>query len=144
MVNFGIIAETVGGFGVPHQISHLGLVTRSDVAQRRSDKLCTTFGRLSWYNTCTVSGKKWNHSIFASNFAKYWHIFNILSPTNRLSSKFLAKLLNIPPNLKRIATLPCEIVVFKNRNDQELCEKQLSCKTQPFKASAVKYLPSNV
>jgi len=26
--------------------------------------------------------KKWNHSIFASNFAKCWPIFEILSPTD--------------------------------------------------------------
>jgi len=44
--------------------------------------------------------------------------------TDRLSSKLLVtRLLNIQPDLKRVATLPCEIVVFKNRNDPELCEE---------------------
>jgi len=31
--------------------------------------------------------------------------------------------LYIPPHLKRVATLLSEIVVFKNRNDPELCEE---------------------
>ena len=31
--------------------------------------------------TATVSGKKWNHSVFVSNFAKCWSILKILSPT---------------------------------------------------------------
>ena len=44
--------------------------------------------------------------------------------TDRLSSKFLlTKLLNIPSHLKRVDTLPCEIVVFENRNDPKLCEE---------------------
>ena len=44
--------------------------------------------------------------------------------TNRLSSKFLlTKKVNISPHLKRVVTLPSEIVVFKNRNDPELCEE---------------------
>ena len=43
--------------------------------------------------------------------------------TNRLSSTFLVRwLLNIQPDLKRVATLPCEIVVFKNRRAPELTE----------------------
>jgi len=44
--------------------------------------------------------------------------------TDGLSGKFLVtKWLNIPPHLKRVATLPYEIIVFKNRNDPELCEE---------------------
>jgi len=43
--------------------------------------------------------------------------------TDRLSSKFLAKRkLNIPPHLKRVATLPREMFVLKNRNDPEPSE----------------------
>jgi len=43
--------------------------------------------------------------------------------TGRVSSKFLAEQqLNIPPDLKRIATLPCEILVLKNRHDPKLSE----------------------
>jgi len=30
----------------------------------------------------TLSGKKWNHSIFAYNFAKCWPIFKNLSPAD--------------------------------------------------------------
>jgi len=47
--------------------------------------------------------------------------------TSRLSSKIsgnkVIKYSASPPQLKRIATLPCEIVVFKKCNDPELCEE---------------------
>jgi len=43
--------------------------------------------------------------------------------TNRLSGKFATNsYLNIPPHLKCVATLPCEISMFKNRHAQELIE----------------------
>jgi len=43
--------------------------------------------------------------------------------TDRLGDKFATKAyLNIPTNLKRVATLPCEISMFKNRNAQEIIE----------------------
>ena len=43
--------------------------------------------------------------------------------TSRLSSKFLTKQwLNILPYLKRVATLPCEMFMLKNRNDPQLNE----------------------
>jgi len=41
--------------------------------------------------------------------------------SGRLSSKFLPKQqLKIPPYLKRVASLPCEIFVLKNRHELEL------------------------
>jgi len=43
--------------------------------------------------------------------------------TDELSDKFARKsYLNITPHLKYVATLPCEISVFKNRNTQEVIE----------------------
>jgi len=60
--------------------------------------------------------------------------------TDRLSSKFLVtRLLNIQPHLKCVATLPCEIAVFKNRNDQELCEENCHARL-----SHSKHLPKNI
>ena len=32
------------------------------------------------------------------------------------------RVINIPPHLKRVATLPCEICMLKNRNAQEVIE----------------------
>jgi len=66
------------------RVSRLGFVTAgcSDVAQRKWTKLYTMFGRLlDWYTiyrTYTVSGKN-GTTIFASDFAKCWPIFKILS-----------------------------------------------------------------
>jgi len=43
--------------------------------------------------------------------------------TERLSSNVSAKqYLNIPPRLKRVASLPCEMFVLENRNDPEPSE----------------------
>jgi len=43
--------------------------------------------------------------------------------TGRLSGKFATNLhLNIPPHLIYVATLPCEISMFKNRHAQEVIE----------------------
>jgi len=55
-----------------------------------------------------------------------------ISFTGRLSCKFpVEQLLNSPPRLKRVATVPCEMVALKNRNDSELSEAnrhvRLSC-----------------
>ena len=62
------------------------------------------------------------------------------SSTGRLSCKFfVTRLLNIQPHLKRVATLPCEIVVFKNRNDPELCEENCHARL-----SQSKHLPKNI
>jgi len=45
--------------------------------------------------------------------AVFQHFF-----TDRLSGKFLAnQKLNIPPHLKYITTVPCEMFMVKNRND---------------------------
>ena len=43
--------------------------------------------------------------------------------TGRLNGKFATNAyLNIPPHLKYVATLPCEISMFKNRNAQKVTE----------------------
>jgi len=43
--------------------------------------------------------------------------------TDRLSGKFATNsYLNIPPHPKCVATLPCEISMFKNRHTQEVIE----------------------
>ena len=60
--------------------------------------------------------------------------------TDRLSSKFLVtRLLNIQPHIKCVTTLPCEIVVFKNRNDPELCKENCHARL-----SHSKHLPKNI
>ena len=63
MVNFGqLMAEMVGKFGIeaPQQISKgfaSWLRYCTDVAQLRSTKLCTMFGRIiDWYAMYTISG----------------------------------------------------------------------------------------
>ena len=44
--------------------------------------------------------------------------------TARLTGKFATNsYLNIPPHLKRVATLPCEISMFKNRNAQVILKQ---------------------
>ena len=55
------------------------------------------------------------------------------SVTDRLSSKVLIT----KSHIKRVATLPCEIVVFKNRNDPELCEEN-------WELSHSKHMPKNI
>ena len=64
--------------------------------------------------------------------------------TGRLSGKFATNTytyLNIPPHINYVATLPCEISMFK----KSLCSRskwsKLPCKTQPLKN--VKYLLFN-
>jgi len=43
--------------------------------------------------------------------------------TDRFSGKFATKsYTNIPPHLKYVATLPCEISMFKNRHAQQVIE----------------------
>jgi len=41
--------------------------------------------------------------------------------------------LNIPPHLKRVATLPCEISMLKNRNAQEVIEANCHVRLHPLK-----------
>jgi len=55
--------------------------------------------------------------------------------TDRLTSKFATKSsLTIPPHLKCVTTLPCELSVLKNSHAQDLSLwSKLSCKTQPLK-----------
>jgi len=58
--------------------------------------------------------KKWDHYFclwLCQMLANFQNSF-----TGRLSSKFLAMLLwNIPPHLKRVATLPCEILMSEKQ-----------------------------
>jgi len=54
--------------------------------------------------------------------------------TARLTGKFATKsCLNIPPHLKRVATLPCEILCSKNRNAQEVIEANCHVRLRPLK-----------
>jgi len=46
--------------------------------------------------------------------------FKILSPTGLAVNFWQNNCLNIPPRLIRVATLPCEMLALKNRNDPEL------------------------
>ena len=60
----------------------------------------------------TVSQKP-RHLTLAHNFTKYWPIFKIFF-TVRLNRKCVTNsCTNTPPHPKRVATLPCEISVFK-------------------------------
>jgi len=50
-------------------------------------------------------------------------IFKILLPADlAVNFRQTAIIKNIPPHLKRVATLPCEIFVLKNRHVPELSE----------------------
>jgi len=49
--------------------------------------------------------------------------------TDRLSGKFAQIFFKIPPHLKYVATLPCKISMFKNRNAQEVIEANFHSKT---------------
>ena len=53
----------------------------------------------------------------------------------RLTGKFATNsYLNIPPHLKCVATLPCEISMFKkNRNAQEVIEANCHVRLRPLK-----------
>jgi len=64
--------------------------------------------------------------------------------TGRLTGKFATKsYLNIPPHLKRVTTLPCEISMFKNRNAQEVIEANCHVKLRPLKKPS-KYVSSKI
>ena len=59
-------------------------------------------------------------------------------------SKFVIKLyLNIPPHLKRIATLPCEISMFTNRHVQEVIEANCCVRLSEPK-TVFKYLSGKI
>jgi len=59
----------------------------------------------------TVSQKNADHQVCHS-FIKYWLIFKILSPSHSRKPVIKASL-KIPPHLKHVATLPCEICFRK-------------------------------
>jgi len=59
--------------------------------------------------------------------------------TDRFTSKFATKSsLPIPPHLKHVATLPCEISVFKKLQFPRPKRSMLSCKSQPLKKQLLK------
>ena len=79
-------------------------------------KLTEEDSQWQWFCDSTPWVKKTRHLTLAYNFTKYWPIFTN-SFTVRLSRKFVTKsYTNTPPHPKRVATLPCEISVFKNRH----------------------------
>ena len=56
-------------------------------------------------------------------FAKYSQIFEFFSSID-ITSKFVIKsLINFPPHLKYVTTLPCEISVLKTLHAQGLCAR---------------------
>ena len=68
--------------------------------------------------------------------------------TGRLSGKFVTNShLNIPPHLTYVATLPCEISMFKNRHVLEVieanCHVRLSHSKTVLKYLSGKYLLFN-
>ena len=61
--------------------------------------------------------------------------------TSRLTSKFATNsYLNIPPYLKRVATLPGEISMFKKSQFLRSNWSKLPCKTSPTQKTVLKYL----
>jgi len=54
--------------------------------------------------------------------------------TGRLTGKFATKsYLNIPPRLKHVATLTCEISMFKKSQAQEVIEANCHARLRPLK-----------
>jgi len=66
--------------------------------------------------------------------------------TGRLTGTFATNsYLNIPPHLKRVATLLCEICMFKtNRNSQEVIEANCHVRLRPLKKTVLKYLSGKI
>ena len=54
--------------------------------------------------------------------------------TDRLNGKFATKsYFNIPPRLKHVATLPCEISMFKKSQAEEVFEANCHARLRPLK-----------
>ena len=65
--------------------------------------------------------------------------------TGRLTSKFATNsYLNIPPHLKRVATLPCKISMFKKSQCSRSNLSKLPCKTSPTQKTVLKYLSGKI
>ena len=61
--------------------------------------------------------------------------------TGRLTGKFATNsYLTIPPHLKSVATLPCEISMFKKLQFLRSNWSKLPCKTSPTQKTVLKYL----
>ena len=66
------------------------------------------------------------------------------SLTGRLTGKFATNsYLNIPPHLKRVAALPCEISMLKNRNAPEVIEANCYVRLRLLK-KLLKYLSGKI
>ena len=60
---------------------------------------------------------------------------------DRLSGKFKTNShLNIPPHLKCVATLPCEISMFKQRHAQEVNESNCRVRLKYLSGKKIRYL----
>ena len=52
--------------------------------------------------------------------------------------------LNIPPRLKRVATLPCKISMFKKSQCSRSNLRKLPCKTSPTQKTVLEYLSGKI
>ena len=65
--------------------------------------------------------------------------------TGRLTGKFAANsYLNIPPHLKGVATLPCEISMFKKSQCSRSKSSKLPCETSPTQKTVLKKLSGKI
>ena len=65
--------------------------------------------------------------------------------TGRLTGKFATNsYLNIPPHLKRVATLPCKISIFKKSQWSRSNLSKLPCKPAPTQKTVLKYLSGKI
>jgi len=85
----------------------------------------------------TVFQKKTRHQTLAHNFQMLTDFQN--SFTGRLTGKFATNsYLNIPPHVKRVATLPCELSMFKKSQCSRSNWSKLPCKTSPTQKNCFK------
>ena len=65
--------------------------------------------------------------------------------TGRLTGKFATNsYLNIPSHLKRVATLPCKISMFKKSQCSRSIRIKLPCKTLPTQKTVLRYLSGKI
>ena len=101
--------------------------------QKRSvtDVFCGTT-QLNW-SMYTVSQKKQDTKL-PQMLTDFQNSF-----TGRLTGKFATNsYLNIPPHLKRVTTLPCEISMFKKSQCSRSNWSKLPCKTSPTQKTCFK------
>jgi len=85
--------------------------------------------QVSTWHTYTPWVKKTRHLTLAHNFTKYWPIFQILSLLDSVGNCNKVIYKKTPPHPKRVATLPCEISVFKKSPFLKSKWSKLLCKT---------------